>query len=86
VFCTLLEICAAAPFRRVGSVEKHWHRNLLRRPAFSAIVYAAFDMRRDHNQINRIKDECRRAHSDAGAIKQCIADLALRRAKEPELP
>jgi hypothetical protein len=54
--------------------------------SLSAIVYAAFDMRRDHNQINRIKDECRRAHSDAGAIKQCIADLALRRAKEPELP
>jgi hypothetical protein len=52
----------------------------------SAIVYAAFDMRRDHNQINRIRDECRRAHSDAGEVKQCIADSALRRAKEPQLP
>jgi hypothetical protein len=52
----------------------------------SALVYAAFDMRRDHNQVNKIRDECRRAHSDAGEVKQCIADMALRRAKEPELP
>ena len=52
----------------------------------SSIVYAAFDLRRDHNQINRIREECRRAHSDAGEVKQCITDLALRRAKEPELP
>jgi len=33
---------------------------------FLAIVYAAFDLRRDHNQINRIREECRQKHSDAG--------------------
>ena len=26
---------------------------------FLAIVYATFDLRRDHNQINRIREECR---------------------------
>ena len=49
-----------------------------------AIVYAAFDLRRDHNQINRIREECQ--HSDAGKVKECIADLTLRRARQPQLP
>jgi hypothetical protein len=53
---------------------------------FLAIVYAAVDLRRDHNQINRIREECRQAHSDAGKVKECILDLALRHAKQPELP
>jgi hypothetical protein len=51
---------------------------------FLAIVYAAFDLRRDHNQINRIREECQRTH--AGKVKECIVDLAIRRAKQPDLP
>jgi hypothetical protein len=53
---------------------------------FLAIVYAAFDMRRDHNQITRIRDECRRTHSEAGKVKECITDLALRHSREPQMP
>ena len=53
---------------------------------FLGIVYAAFDMRRDRNQINRIREECRRTHSDAGKVTECITDLALRHARQPELP
>ena len=53
---------------------------------FLAIVYAAFDMRRDHNQINRIREECRRTHSDAGEVKECHVDSALRDAQPPKLP
>ena len=53
---------------------------------FLAIVYAAFDLRRDHNQINRIREECQRAHGEAGKVKECITDLALRHAREPQLP
>jgi hypothetical protein len=51
---------------------------------FFAIVYAVFDLRRDHNQINRIREECQ--HSNAGKVTECIADLTLRRARQPELP
>jgi ABC-type siderophore export system fused ATPase/permease subunit len=53
---------------------------------FLAIVYAAFDMRRDHNQINQIREECQRTHGDAGEVKECMADLALRQARQPRLP
>ncbi len=53
---------------------------------FLAIVYAAFDLRRDHNQINRIREECRQKHSDAGNVTECISDLVLRRASRPQLP
>jgi hypothetical protein len=53
---------------------------------FLGIVYAAFDMRRDHNQINRIREECRRTHSDAGKVTECIVDSALRYARQPQLP
>ena len=51
---------------------------------FLAIVYAAFDLRRDDSQINQIREECQ--HSNAGKVTECIADLALRRARQPELP
>jgi hypothetical protein len=51
-----------------------------------AIVYAALDLRRDHNQINRIREECQRTHGDAGKVTECIADLALRHARQPNLP
>ena len=53
---------------------------------FFAIVYAAFDLRRDHNQINRIREECQRTHGDAGKVKECMADSALRYARQPNLP
>jgi hypothetical protein len=53
---------------------------------FLGIVYAAFDMRRDHNQINRIREECQRTHSDAGKVKECMVDSALRDARQPQLP
>jgi type II secretory pathway component PulM len=53
---------------------------------FLAIVYAAFDLRRDHNQINRIREECQRTNSEAGKVKECITELALRHAREPQLP
>jgi hypothetical protein len=54
---------------------------------FLAIVYAALDLRRDHNQINRIREECQRTHGgDAGKVTECIADSALRYAREPNLP
>jgi hypothetical protein len=53
---------------------------------FLAIVYEALDLRRDHNQINRIREECQRTHGDAGKVKECIAGLALRHAREPEMP
>jgi hypothetical protein len=51
---------------------------------FLAIVYAAFDLRRDQNQITRIREECQ--HGNAAKVTECIADLALRRARQPELP
>ncbi len=53
---------------------------------FLAIVYAAFDLHRDHNQINRIREECRRKHSDAGKVTECVVDSALRYARQPRLP
>jgi hypothetical protein len=53
---------------------------------FLGIIYAAFDLRRDHNQINRIREECRRTHSDAGEVKECNVDSALRHARQPQLP
>ena len=49
-------------------------------------IYATFDMRRDHNQISRIREECQRTHGDAGKVKECVVDLALRHARQPELP
>jgi hypothetical protein len=49
-----------------------------------AIVYAVFDLRRDHNEIKQIREECQ--HSNAGKMKECIADLALRHARQPQLP
>ena len=52
---------------------------------FLGIVYAAF-MRCDHNEINRIREECQRTHSDAGKVTECIADSALRDARQPQLP
>ena len=53
---------------------------------FFAIMYAAFDLRRDHNQINRIREECQRTHGDAGKVKECMADSGLRYARQPNLP
>jgi hypothetical protein len=53
---------------------------------FLAIVYAAFDLRRDHNQINRIREECRQQHSDAGKVTECISDSVLLGANRPQLP
>jgi hypothetical protein len=53
---------------------------------FLAIVYAAFDLRRDHNQINRIREECQRTHAEAAKVTECIADSALRYARQPDLP
>jgi hypothetical protein len=53
---------------------------------FLAIVYAAFDLRRDHSQINRIREECRQKHSDADKVTECISDLMLRHASRPQLP
>jgi hypothetical protein len=49
-------------------------------------IYATFDLRRDRNQISRIREECQRTHGDAGKVKECVADLALRHARQPELP
>jgi hypothetical protein len=49
-------------------------------------IYATFDLRRDHNQINRIREECQRTYSDAGKVRECVVDLALRHARQPELP
>jgi hypothetical protein len=45
-----------------------------------------FDLRGDHNQTNRIREQCRQQHSDAGKVKKCISDLVLRRASRPQLP
>jgi len=53
---------------------------------FLAIVYAAFDMRRDRNQTNRIREECQRTYSDPGKVTECITDSALRYARQPQLP
>ena len=49
-------------------------------------IYATFDLLRDHNQINRIREECQRTHGDAGKVKECMADSALRYARQPNLP
>ena len=53
---------------------------------FLAILYAAFDLRRDHSQINSIREECRQKHSDPGKVTECISDLVLLRASRPQLP
>jgi len=49
-------------------------------------IYAAFDLRRDHNQTNRIREECQRTNGEAGKVKECMTDLALRHARQPQLP
>ena len=49
-------------------------------------IYAALDLRRDHNQTNRIREECQRTNGEAGKVKECMTDLALRHAKQPQLP
>jgi hypothetical protein len=50
-------------------------------------IYATFDLRRDHNQINRIREECQRTHGgDVGKVKECMGDSALRYARQPNLP
>ena len=49
-------------------------------------IYAAFDLRRDHNQTNRIREECQRTSGEAGKVKECMTDLALRHARQPQLP
>ena len=49
-------------------------------------IYATFDLRRDHNQISRIREECQRTYSDAGKVRECVVDLALRHTRQPELP
>ena len=46
----------------------------------------AFDLRRDHNQTNRIREECQRTNGEAGKVKECMTDLALRHARQPQLP
>jgi hypothetical protein len=51
-----------------------------------AIIYAAFDLRRDHNQINRVREECRQKYSDAGKVTECISDSLLLHASRPQLP
>jgi hypothetical protein len=53
---------------------------------FLAIVYAALDLRRDHNQTKRIREECQRANRDASQVTECMRDLALRHARGPQLP
>jgi hypothetical protein len=53
---------------------------------FFAIVYAAVDLRGDHNQIKRFREECRRQSNDTGKVTECITDLALQHARQPELP
>ena len=53
---------------------------------FLAIVYAAVDLRRDHNQINRIREQCQHTHRDAGKVTECMRDSALRHARGPQLP
>jgi hypothetical protein len=49
-----------------------------------AIVYAAFDMRRDHNQINRIREECQRTHGDPSKMTRmhCRLGASVRKATE----
>jgi hypothetical protein len=49
-------------------------------------IYAAFDLRRDHNQTNRIREECQRTNGETGKVKECMTDLALRHARQPQLP
>jgi len=49
-------------------------------------IYAAFDLRRDHNQTNRFGEECQRRNGEAGKVKECMTDLALRHARQPQLP
>ena len=53
---------------------------------FLAIIYAAFDLRRDHSQTKRIREECRQTHSDARGVKDCITELTLLRARDPQMP
>ena len=49
-------------------------------------IYAAFDLSREHNQTNRIREECQRTNGEAGKVKECMTDLALRHARQPQLP
>jgi hypothetical protein len=48
------------------------------------VVYAVFDLRRDHNEISQIREQCQ--HDKAGKMAECVADLALRHARQPQLP
>ena len=49
-------------------------------------IYAAFDLRRDHNQTNRMREECQRTNGETGKVEECMTDLALRHARQPQLP
>src|SRR3954447_12199596 len=59
--------------RALGFLEKH--RSPYQEARMRVIVMATLALilkRRDHHQINRFRDECRRAHSDAGEIKAAL--------------
>jgi hypothetical protein len=51
-----------------------------------AVIYAAFDLRRDHNLISSIREDCRQKYSEARKVTECIVDSGLRHAGQPELP
>lgn len=50
------------------------------------VVYAAVDLRHDHNQIKQIREECRQAHSERIKMAECVLDSTLRRGRQPQLP
>ncbi|MDE5444890.1 hypothetical protein GWG65_26270 [Bradyrhizobium sp. CSA207] len=51
-----------------------------------AIVYVTVDLHGDHSQIKQIREECRRTHSEAAKVTECVVDSTLRHARQPQLP
>jgi uncharacterized protein YoxC len=56
--------------------------------SFIAIVFMASNMHRNSHPMDRIREECQRIRGDVGIHKvtECIANLALRYARQPDLP
>jgi hypothetical protein len=51
-----------------------------------AAGYATGVLHHDHSQINQVREECQRAHTEAAKMAECQTDSALRHARQAQLP
>ena len=51
-----------------------------------AIGYTTVILHHDHSQIRQIREECTRAQTEAAKMAECQTDLALRHARQAQMP